>query len=120
MTLSSHEPDGRLHVVIAGGGVATLEVLLALRELAGHRVSITLLASTREFVYRPVTVGEAFDRSEARSYQLAEIADDQRARLVWDSLKRVDLERRVVVTGLGDAIQFDCLVVATGAVPRDP
>jgi sulfide:quinone oxidoreductase len=111
--------DG-LHVVIAGGGVAALELLLALRELAGHRVTVTLLAPTREFVYRPVTVGEAFGRSEARSYSLAEIADDQHARLVWDSVKRVDLERRVVVTGVGDAIQFDRLVVATGAVPHDP
>jgi sulfide:quinone oxidoreductase len=119
-TTEPHASNGRLHVVIAGGGVASLEVLLALRELAGHRVEVTLLAPTREFVYRPVTVGEAFERSEARSYSLAEIAADQHARLVWDSLKHVDLDRRVVVTGVGDAIPFDRLVVATGAVAREP
>jgi sulfide:quinone oxidoreductase len=107
-------------VLIVGGGVAALEALLALRELAGRRVTLTLLAENREFVYRPVTVGEAFGRSEARSYSLREIADDRHARLVWDSLTRVDLERRVVVTGVGDSIPFDRLVIATGAVPRDP
>ena len=123
MTLRSTNPrtaDDRLHVVIVGGGVAALEVLLALRELAGHRVTVTLLAGNREFVYRPVTVGEAFGRSEAHSYSLADIAIDQHARLVQDSLKRVDLERRAVLTRVGAAIQFDRLVVATGAVPRDP
>ncbi len=123
MTSTSEDPHAskdRLHVVIAGGGVAALEVLLALRDLAGRRITVTLLASTREFVYRPVTVGEAFGRSEARSYSLVDIANDQHARLIWDSLKRVDLERRAAVTGVGEAIEFDRLVVATGAVPHDP
>ena len=115
-----HAAGDRLQVIIAGGGVAALEVLLALREQAGHRVTVTVLAPTREFVYRPVTVGEAFGRSEARSYSLADIAADQHSRLVWDSLKRVDLDRRVAITGAGDAIRFDRLVVATGAVPHDP
>ena len=31
-------------VVIAGGGVAALETLIALRDLAGDRVDITLVA----------------------------------------------------------------------------
>ncbi len=52
----------RMHVVIVGGGVASLETLLALRALAGGLVDVTLLSPTAEFVYRPVTVGEAFDR----------------------------------------------------------
>jgi sulfide:quinone oxidoreductase len=34
----------RTHIVIAGGGVAAVETLLALRELAGHRIEITLVA----------------------------------------------------------------------------
>ena len=33
-----------LRVLIAGGGVAGLELLLALSELAGDRVAVTLLA----------------------------------------------------------------------------
>lgn len=111
---------GPLGVVIVGGGVAALEVLLALRELAGRRVQITVLTAKREFVYRPVTVAEPFGRGEARSYPLSRIAEEHHAQLVWDALKLVDPERGVVVTGLGEVIPFDRLVVAIGGVPREP
>ena len=37
-------------VVIVGGGVAALEGALALRDLAGDRVAITMLAAEDEFV----------------------------------------------------------------------
>ncbi len=37
----------RLHVVIASGGVAAVESLLALRELAGEKVEITLSRGRR-------------------------------------------------------------------------
>ena len=43
----------RLHVVIAGGGVAAVETLLALRELAGRRVEITLLSPERRVPLPP-------------------------------------------------------------------
>lgn len=59
-----------------------MEVLLALRALAGHLVDVTLLSPTREFVYRPVTVAEAFDRAQARVYDLDEILADQGGELV--------------------------------------
>ena len=41
--------SGRFRVVIAGGGVAGLEALLALRDMAGDRVDLTLLAPEAEF-----------------------------------------------------------------------
>jgi NADH dehydrogenase FAD-containing subunit len=44
-----------MHVVIAGGGVAGLEALLALR----GRARLTLVAPDRDFVYRPLAVGPA-------------------------------------------------------------
>src|SRR5262249_10866223 len=45
-----------LRVLILGGGVAGLETLMGLRELAGNRVVLTLAAPEDEFVYRPVTI----------------------------------------------------------------
>ena len=111
----------RLHVLIAGGGVAALETLLALRALAGDLIDVTLLSPTTEFVYRPVTVAEAFDRAEARVYDLAEVLADQGGReLVDDTLADVEARSRVAVTGRGRRISYDVLVVATGAVPRAP
>src|SRR3954454_20013430 len=47
---SSTDP---FRVLIAGGGVAGLEAALALRDLAGDRVAVTLLAPGPDFVYRP-------------------------------------------------------------------
>ncbi|HET6865351.1 MAG TPA: FAD-dependent oxidoreductase [Solirubrobacteraceae bacterium] len=110
----------RMRVVIAGGGVAALEALLALRALAGHLVEVTVLSPTREFVYRPVTVAEAFDRAQARVYDLAEIVADQTGgELVLGELVRVDPDWRIAVSDTGREIAFDALVVATGARPRE-
>jgi sulfide:quinone oxidoreductase len=108
------------HVVIAGGGVAAVETLLALSELSGQRVELTLLSPQREFLYRPVTVAEAFDRGEARAYALAEIARHCGGRLVWDALERVEADQRVAVTASGERIPYDVLVVAAGAIAREP
>jgi sulfide:quinone oxidoreductase len=47
-------------VLIAGGGVAALEALIALREVAGEPVRVTLLAPEPDFVYRPLAVAEPF------------------------------------------------------------
>ena len=118
--MTSHTRD-RPRVVIAGGGVAALETLLALRTLAGGLVELTLICGEREFLYRPVTVAEAFDRGEARAYGLAEIVEgDGRATLIPESLAHVDPDAKVVVTGSGRRIAFDALVVATGAVATEP
>jgi sulfide:quinone oxidoreductase len=118
--MTSHTHD-RVRVVIAGGGVAALETLLALRTLAGQRVELTLVCAEREFLYRPVTVAEAFDRGEARAFGLAEIVEgDCSATLIRDSLARVDSDAKEVVTGSGQRVAFDALVVATGAVATEP
>ena len=92
-----------------------MEALLALRSLAGHLVSVTVLACEPELVYRPVTVAEAFGRAEARNYQVADIVADQHAELVQDSLEHVDSGTHTVVAGSGARIPYDALLVATGA-----
>jgi len=108
-----------MQVVIAGGGVAAIESLLALGELAGNRTEITLISPQREFVYRPVTVAEAFGRGEAPVYDLGEIVRrDGIGRPVWDGLESVQPAERVAVTRAGERIPFDALIVATGAIPR--
>lgn len=116
LAMSSH----RVRVVIAGGGVAALETLLGLRALAGRLVDVTVLSPAREFVYRPVTVAEAFDRGQAHVYDLAEILADQGGELIHDVLADVETGSRIAVTADGRRISFDVLVVATGATPRAP
>ena len=57
----------RPRVVIAGGGVAAIEALLALRHLVGEQVSIQLLAPDHVFVHRPSSVARPFGLGGARA-----------------------------------------------------
>jgi sulfide:quinone oxidoreductase len=113
------QQDDRFEVVIAGGGVAGLEAAFALRELAGERVSTTLIAPIDEFVYRPMAVGEPFRCGWAHHYPLADLAAQAGARLVRDSLAEVDPERQVVHTSSGATLDYDALVVCAGASLHD-
>ncbi len=101
--------------LIAGGGVAALEAALALRDLAGDRVSITLLAPDPDFAYRPMRVREPFGYSLAKTYRLEEIARDTGAEFLQDAFKRLDAEHSTVHTEQGTALEYDALVLALGA-----
>ena len=102
-------------VVIAGGGVAALETLIALRDLAGDRVDVTLVAPEETFSYRPMSVAEPFAKGRARSYRLSTIAVEFGARLVCDAVAEVDPEDRSVRTRGGGRLPYDHLLLATGA-----
>ena len=103
----------RTGVLIAGGGIAALETLLALRALAPDRADVTLLAPESDFVYRPLSVAEPFG-GHARRYPLWEIARDTGASLVADGLAEVRPGRHDIVCTSGAVLPYDKLVVATG------
>jgi sulfide:quinone oxidoreductase len=103
------------HVVIAGGGVAALETLIALRDLAGDRVDITLVAPDEQFTYRPMAVAVPFAAGHPNHYSLARIAEDFNARVVRDAVTEVSPEKQAVLTLDGRRIPYDHLVLATGA-----
>jgi sulfide:quinone oxidoreductase len=106
---------GDFHVVICGGGVAAIEGLLRLRNLAGDRVEITLVAPGDDFVYRPLAVREAVALGRARRYELSGIAKHTNAELVKDTLSWIDPPSRVAHTGAGRELRYDALLVAVGA-----
>jgi sulfide:quinone oxidoreductase len=113
MNPTTHTP---FRVVIVGGGVAGLEAALALRELAGARVTTTMLAPAPEFVYRPMRVREPFGYSEARRYPLDEICRDIGTDLIRDAFKWLDPEARTVHSEAGEKLEYDALLLAPGAV----
>ena len=104
-----------LRVVIVGGGVAALESLIALRDMAGDLVDVTLIAPEMAFTYRPMTVAQPFSAGRARRYELSEIAARFGARLVRDTVAQVDTDARAVRTAAGDLVTYDRLVLAVGA-----
>jgi sulfide:quinone oxidoreductase len=103
-----------MQVVIAGGGVAGLEGLLALRALAGDRVDLVLVAPDEEFTYRPLAVAEPFALGSAHRVPLSRFAEDAGADLVLEPVVRVDDAAGEVRLGNGATRSFDALLLAPG------
>jgi sulfide:quinone oxidoreductase len=118
MTDSATQPVR--NVVILGGGVAGLEALIALDALARERVSVTLVSSSPDFTYRPLTVAEPFSLGHAERYPLQRVADDFGARLVIDLCEEVVPDRGLLRCVSGAEIAYDDLVVAVGARTARP
>ncbi len=105
---------------MAGGGVAAVETLLALRAAPrGGELEVTLLAPGAQLDYRPISVLEPFGGAPRRRYPLDRICAEHDATLVADALAAVDGERRVVTLAGGGELPYDALVVAVGA-RREP
>jgi sulfide:quinone oxidoreductase len=109
--------EAPIKVMIAGGGVAALEALMALHELAADRIALELVTPTPEFAYRPLAVAEPFGLGEARRYDVVRIATDHRAAVHIAGIKSVDSAARYVATWDGRDLPFDVLLVAVGACP---
>ena len=105
----------RHHVVIAGGGVAGLEALIALRRLTGAHVRITLVAPTDVFLVRALSVNEPFARSASRRYPLSLICADLGAEFRQDAVEKVDAAAQRIVTAAGATVRYDSLLIAVGA-----
>src|SRR4051812_12854732 len=114
-TASEREPA---RVLVAGGGVAALEAVLALRALAPSQLVVEVLAPNREFRAEPLSVAEPFGLAEPRRVDLAAFASEHGARFTRGALAEVDVSKRLVRTGTGEAIGFDALLVAIGATSR--
>ncbi|MFZ2049842.1 MAG: FAD-dependent oxidoreductase [Solirubrobacteraceae bacterium] len=105
----------KLRVIVVGGGVAALETVLALHDLAGELTDVSVVAPNSEFHYRPMTVREPFSQGQARRYPLAPIVCDAGASLICDELAWVDPENQIVHTKGDEQLEYDALVLAMGA-----
>lgn len=113
---SSRDPK---QVLIAGAGVAGLEAVLALRALTEDEVSVELVAPEAEFTYRPLAVTEPFGVGEVKRFPLQKLAEAAGARLRAGSVAAVDPGRKVVTLENGQELNYDILLLALGARPRE-
>ena len=88
---------------------------MALRELAGDRVRVSLVAASEDFVERPMSVAEPFGLGTVRRYPLREIAADFGARFVHAAAIGVDAREPRLVFADGATLAGSTLILAPGA-----
>jgi sulfide:quinone oxidoreductase len=87
-----------------------MEAVLTLRELA-PQLAIELIAPGADFVYRPPS---AIERPAVRRYPLSRLSE-LGVTLRQGTVVRVDTGRRLALTGAGEELPYDHLLVASGA-----
>ena len=102
-------------MLVAGGGVAALEAMVALRTMAEGEVDVELLSPDQDFFYRPLAVAEPFGRGGALRFDLRALATGCAARHRVGTLASVDPGERRARTGHGESLSYDSLLIATGA-----
>ena len=106
------------HIVIAGGGVAAVEAVAALRALAGPLPRITLLTPEAELAPRAASVATPFGFGAPGPLPYEAIRRHARFDLHRGTLARVEPEAHVAVDDHGEALHYDKLIVAVGARPQ--
>jgi len=105
----------RHRVVIAGGGVAALEAMLALHHMARRSFAVTLVCPSGHFEYRPLAVAEPFNGGPAPRYDLHALVSARGARHVRDAVAAVDPAAGCVELAGGERLPYDFLLLAPGA-----
>jgi sulfide:quinone oxidoreductase len=105
----------RPRVLVVGGGVAALELVLALAELVPGRADVEIVTPESVFTYRPLAVADTFGAGEPYRIELTRVAASAGARLHPGQVVSVDAPHHVAFTTAGEQLAFDILVVACGA-----
>jgi sulfide:quinone oxidoreductase len=105
-------------LAIVGGGIAGLETLMAVRQLAEDRLAITLISPEPEFLYKPLVVEEPFSPQPAERRALGPIAEEFGAQLVQQAVSEVRADRHELVMADGEPLSYDVAVVCVGGRSR--
>jgi sulfide:quinone oxidoreductase len=92
--------------------------MLAIRELAGGRVDMTLVAPDPDFVYKPLIVEEPFSSQPAEQHALAPIAEQFEAQFIQQPVTAVLPKAHKVELADGASLDYDKLILCIGARPR--
>ena len=101
-------------VVVAGGGVAALEAVLAIRAAESPPVSVTLLAPSREFRLQAMSVAEPFG-GDAPKIDLAGFCVEHDVTYRQEAIAEVWGGPQRILTDRGEEVFYDALLLATGA-----
>jgi sulfide:quinone oxidoreductase len=113
------QPKGA-QTLIVGGGIAGLEALLALHDLAEARAELTLVAPDPDFIYKPLVVEEPFLLKPAERHELGPLLNELGGRFVQHGVTGVLADDHAVELDDGSRIDYELLVVCLGGRTRDP
>jgi len=102
-------------VVVVGGGFGALEIALALRK-RDLNLPVRVITSETEIVYRPWLIRVPAGGLQPPVIPFARLLAAAGADVVAGRVTAVDLEQRHVLLDTGAHIEYDQLIVATGAV----
>jgi NADH dehydrogenase FAD-containing subunit len=109
----------RERILVLGGGFAGLETAFLLRHRLHDQVDVTLVSDRPSFLFRPNTIYIPFGLDpEELTIPLTEPAGRQDIRFVHAAVRDVDPEKRTVALEGHAPLDYDRLVVATGAAMR--
>jgi sulfide:quinone oxidoreductase len=114
----SPSPRTPRRIAVLGGGVAALEMAITLHELAAEATALTLVSRSETFSYRPLEVGEPFGLGHPRAYELPPIVAGLGGTFVHDEASAISPLAHRVELASGASLDYDELVVATGATAR--
>jgi sulfide:quinone oxidoreductase len=110
--------DGGFSIVIAGGGVAALEAILALRQ-SGCGAGIELICPNREFSLRQLAPGQPFGGPSSRTLDLLSFCHRNGAVLRRDRVAEVWGQSQRLLLDSAEEVPYDALLLCPGARPYD-
>ncbi len=105
-------------ILVAGGGIAGLELALALADLGHGEFQITMMAPEPEFEFKPLSVEEPFTGQPAERHELASALAEFGGEFILGALSAVDVEAHTVTHGYSATRSYDALAVCIGGRAR--
>ena len=104
-----------MKVVVAGGGFAGVEAVLALHEFAGDRIDIELVSASDTLTYRPHAVREPFGLGSTERIPLRPLCHAHGVTFRIGRVMSVNVPGHRVETEAFGPLEYDLLLLATGA-----
>ena len=102
-------------VIVLGGGIAGVEAVLALNDLAPEQLSVTLVSADRDFLFKPLAVEEPFSGNPPEQHDLEALMSELGVAFVQARATAVRLDEHIVELEGAEDLRYDALLVALGA-----